>query len=49
MNEPQPPQVCPICKTTIIASQPITDLGDVRVHLACTLRKQPQIGPHSGR
>jgi hypothetical protein len=43
------PQICPLCKTVIMASQPIADLGDVAVHLACTLHRQPMIGPASGQ
>jgi hypothetical protein len=49
MNEPQPAQVCPICKTVIMASQPVHEVDGRQVHVACTIRKQPQIGPHSGQ
>lgn len=43
MNQPE---VCRLCGTIIYTTQLLTPAGE---HLACTLRKQPMAGPHSGQ
>lgn len=41
--------VCPRCRTVIIIGQPIGKVPGLGwVHVACLVRRQPMIGPHSG-
>jgi hypothetical protein len=40
--------VCQLCRTVILPAQPVTLTGDRWVHMACLVRRQPMIGPHSG-
>jgi hypothetical protein len=41
--------VCPACGTVIITGQQIGKVtGRGWLHVACIIRRQPMIGPHSG-
>jgi hypothetical protein len=40
---------CPSCGTVIIQGQQIGKVSDRWHHVACLVRKQPMIGPHSGQ
>jgi hypothetical protein len=41
--------VCPRCRTVIIIGQSIGKVPGLGwVHVACLVRRQPMIGPHSG-
>jgi hypothetical protein len=39
------PEVCPSCGTVIYTSQDTTSHNGRLVHVACTTRRQPMIGP----
>jgi hypothetical protein len=40
--------VCPLCRTILLPLQEILDSPRGHAHLACLIRRQPMIGPHSG-
>jgi hypothetical protein len=40
---------CPLCHTVILATQQtVASPGASQIHVACLIRRQPMIGPHSG-